>query len=512
MAPADSSSYCLSAEDRLGPHERLVQAFLGQRRGSRTSGQHLSYAAAARHFMFWLDKRRIPLISVDETVVRRFAKHRCDCRYYPSRAFLDRDYVGRIRCFVRFLEDRGTIPLSDDIGPIAALLVAFEEELVKLGYRDGPHKRFLVDAEHFAYWLRLSRIPWAEVDDAVVKRFSRHECHCSLFQRHRLNHPSRPANRRRAACHFIRFLRKQGVIPVPSSGAELTEEPRLTAYRHWLRNHRGATEASVVGFVDQVSRWLSTLGSDPAFYNAWTIRNAVLKRSGSSHKFPVTALRSYLRFLVSRGECRPELVHAVPSLPRRRLATLPRYTSPATIERIIASCESTRPAHIRDRAIILLLARLGLRAGDVCQLRLADIDWTSGHLRVHGKGRRTVRLPLPQDAGDALLAYIEGVRPRVKEEKIFLRAHAPFTPFRSSSEISGIYARLRGRAGIDGVPTGAHMFRHSLATGMLRGGGTLESVGAILRHQSPTTTAIYAKVDTTMLLEVAQSWPGDVSC
>lgn len=176
------------------------------------------------------------------------------------------------------------------------------------------------------------------------------------------------------------------------------------------------------------------------------------------------------------------------------------------------SCDASTPIGIRDRAIILLLARLGLRAGDVWQLRLSDIDWTNAQLKVHGKGRRTVRLPLPQDAGDAVLAYLERVRPRVREERVFLRIQAPFRPFSSSAEIAGIVARVYERAGIDGVPTGAHMFRHSLATGMLRSGGSLESVGAILRHNSPSTTAVYAKVDVAMLEKVAQPWLGGASC
>jgi site-specific recombinase XerD len=184
----------------------------------------------------------------------------------------------------------------------------------------------------------------------------------------------------------------------------------------------------------------------------------------------------------------------------------------STIEKIIASCGAETPVQIRDRAIILLLARLGLRAGDICQLRLSDIDWNRGYIQVSGKGKRLDRLPLPQDAGDALLAYLERARPTVGEDRLFLRTQAPFTPFKSSAEICGVVSRVFDRAGITGLPTRSHLFRHSLATRMLRAGAGLESIGTILRHRSPTTTAIYAKVDTTMLMEVAQPWPGEVSC
>jgi integrase len=191
---------------------------------------------------------------------------------------------------------------------------------------------------------------------------------------------------------------------------------------------------------------------------------------------------------------------------------LPRYLDAPTIEKVIASCGARTPVEIRDQAIILLLARLGLRAGDVCQLRLGDIDWTRGDIRVSGKGRRPDRLPLPQDAGDAVLAYLERARPRVAEDRLFLRAQAPFRPFKSSAEISGIVARVFDRAGITGLPTRSHLFRHSLATRMLRSGAGLESIGTILRHRSPATTAVYAKVDVPMLMKVAQPWPGDASC
>ena len=294
------------------------------------------------------------------------------------------------------------------------------------------------------------------------------------------------------------------------------EDPRLAEFRFWLKQHCGTTDETINRYLHEASRWLHDLGADPTEYDAAAIRNVVLSqapsRSRSSVRMTATVLRSYLRFLAARSECRPELCQAVPSVARRRLASLPRYASAATIEQIIASCGTTTPVGLRDRAIILLLARLGLRAGDIRRLRITDIDWTNALLIVHGKGRRSVRLPLPQDAGDAILAYIERGRPLVTEEHLFLRVQAPFTPLASSSEIAGIVSRVLARGGIEDVPTGAHLFRHSLATSMLRTGASLESVGAVLRHRSPGTTAIYAKVDVPMLMRVAQPWPGEASC
>ena len=163
---------------------------------------------------------------------------------------------------------------------------------------------------------------------------------------------------------------------------------------------------------------------------------------------------------------------------------------------------------MRDRAIILLLARMALRAGDIWKLRLTDIDWRASRLRLHGKSRRGMFMPLPQDVGDALLAYIENARPMVASDRVFLRVQAPFTPFRSSAEIAGIVSRVLSRAGLVGLPTGAHVFRHSLASTWLRSGAELDQIGAALRHASRDTTAIYAKVDIDMLGSVAQPWPG----
>lgn len=166
-----------------------------------------------------------------------------------------------------------------------------------------------------------------------------------------------------------------------------------------------------------------------------------------------------------------------------------------------------------DRAILLLLARLGLRAGDVAGLRLSDIEWTSGMLRLNGKARRQVRLPLPQDVGDALLAYIEQERPRVHQEAVFLTMIAPYRSFAQSSHVSTIVALALKRAGISDPPsTGACLLRHSAATSMLRSGATLEAVGTVLRHRSLDMTAHYAKVDVAMLEQIAQPWPGELVC
>ena len=285
----------------------------------------------------------------------------------------------------------------------------------------------------------------------------------------------------------------------------------------WLRQNRGIAKGTIRNHSRQLSVLLPSLGNDPGQYSAALIRNALLcnfaKVSRSQAIAQAQTMRMYLRFLVSREACPASLIGAVPTAAGWRLSTLPRYVPLADIERVIASCDTTRPSGIRDRAILLLLARLALRAGDVSDLRMDDIDWPRARLRVCGKSKRTVSLPLSQDAGDALLGYIEHVRARVDEDKVFLQLTPPYQPFRSSRRVSGIVSLALRRAGVEspGGRGAAHLIRHSVATGLLRSGASVESIGALLRHRSPETTAIYAKVDVPMLQRVAQPWIGDRS-
>jgi site-specific recombinase XerD len=180
---------------------------------------------------------------------------------------------------------------------------------------------------------------------------------------------------------------------------------------------------------------------------------------------------------------------------------------------MIASCDLTKPCGVRDRAILLLLARLGLRAGDIIAMRLADLDWEAGTVRVLGKGRREVCLPLPQDAGDALIEYLTNTRLNVDTDRVFLCSNAPVRPFASSASISDVVRFALQRAGIVDPPSkGSHMLRHSAATSMIRSGASLDAIAAVLRHQSSDTTAHYAKVDIELLGQVVQPWPEEAPC
>ncbi len=493
--------------------DALLTAFLSSLSVDEGAACAVLYSAAVRHFLHWLDLRGIGLEAIDDDVARRFEQHRCRCPGYSAQEpAYKADIAARVRRFVRFLEDQGHIAVADGIDDLGQHLVAYSDAIDDLHFAKGVSQSYRSEAEHFAAWLRISRRRWDDVDDTIFSQYAGHDCRCPVWCKRGKLVASGTKRQRRCARHFVEFLRRQGAIPLVEPVADA--DPHMSAYLAWLRQHRGASEETIRRYRTEIARLLPRLGS-PVDWDAAALRRAFTQRSKEtpgSASLLVTIMRSYIRFLIMQGECLPALSHAIPSAQRYRLSTLPRHVDPATIERIIAACPTGRPVEVRDKAIILLLARLGLRAGDIRDMRLGDIDWRSGHLTVKGKMRRPDRMPLPQDVGDAILAYLAAARPQAIEAHLFLRAQAPFRPFRSSAEIAGIVARTLERCGIEGLPTGSHIFRHSLATNLLRAGAGLESVGTILRHSSPETTAIYAKVDLPMLMKIAQPWPGEQSC
>jgi len=486
----------------------LVESFLAQ-----ASGPSPLARSAARHFLRWARDQQIDLEDLSGDSVDRFARHRCRCGRYSPVELCNPTYVAHARRFVRHLECTGVIAVPDGVGPLDDHVATFGVTLAGLGYSPSVRAGRLSQAKHFAEWLFQSRIPKSVINDATVERFVTHDCRCGIrTKRGRLVDGTGTAHRRRGALGFVRYLREQQVIHAAALPGTTGCDPRLESFIDWLRRERGATGETIRRYRQEVARWLHAFGPDSANYDAATIRSIVLgqgpERSRASVRMTVTVLRSFLRFMVGHGMCAPSLIHAVPPATRRKLSIVPRAIPVETIERIIASCGTGTTVEVRDRAIILLLARMGLRAGDVWQLRLTDVDWRTGRLRLHGKSRRTVMLPLPQDAGDALLTYIEQARPIAATDRVFLRAQAPFTPLRAASEIAGIVARVLDRGGFSGLPTGSHVFRHSLASAWLRQGCDLDHIGIALRHASRDTTAIYAKIDVAMLQDVAQPWPG----
>jgi integrase len=223
-----------------------------------------------------------------------------------------------------------------------------------------------------------------------------------------------------------------------------------------------------------------------------------------------SALRSFLGFLYLRGQLAAPLAASVPTAATWRLSELPQFLEPEQVRQLLQSCDRRSPCGRRDYAALLLLARLGLRAGEVVHLCLEDINWACGEVFIRGKSSREERLPLPPDVGQALAVYLQKDRPACSCRRVFIRMKAPHVGFSTSVAVCDIVRRALGRAHLQPAGKGAHLLRHSLATQMLRGGASLTQIGQILRHQLPQTTEIYAKVDLTALRAIAQPWVGGV--
>jgi site-specific recombinase XerD len=319
---------------------------------------------------------------------------------------------------------------------------------------------------------------------------------------------------RGAGALFIRYLQEQGTLPRPLAQPSPTERwPILGAFRSWMRTQRGVAESTLDTYQTTLVDLLKTLGDDPNAFIAKAVRGFVLERAKphgrARAKKIATSTRAFLRFLVATGQCPAGRDYAVPRFANWQLVSVPSFLAADDIDRAIAACDGE--GRLRDRAIVLLLARLGLRASEVANLKLTDIDWKNGRLAIAGKSRREEWLPLTQEVGDAIIAYIEQARPRLPTSRLFFTDLAPIRPL-TRVTVRCIVSRTLLRAGIRSVHRGAHVLRHSAATAMLRQGVSLSGVGAVLRHRTPAMTQHYAKVDFGLLSEIAQPWMGRLPC
>ena len=291
-------------------------------------------------------------------------------------------------------------------GFLSPHLEAFLINLEKQGYTRLTIGNFADSVAHFAEWARRQGLAIEELRGDVLIRFAKHRCRCPGGRSHQ-SVSRKYVNRVR---RFVRYLETEGLIASTQSVlVNKMNEPLalVQEFVQWLCDHRGIGPISVRHYTEQLERlpaWL--INAETCRINAASIRALVLERasaqSASATRFMTMALRLYLRFLGSTGRCAPGLEGAIPSMPRWRLSVLPRYLPPDQVEQLVATCDTTTLLGTRDRAVLLLLARLGLRAGDITHLCLDDIDWCAGRLKVCGKGRRQTWLPLPQDAGDAV--------------------------------------------------------------------------------------------------------------
>ncbi len=397
-------------------------------------------------------------------------------------------------------------------GPSGRHLDGFAALLEEGGYSPATAVRYLRAAAHLGHFQHDHGGTLAEIELAA---FAKHLCVCRC--------PRSKGGRRNhhtvfGAKHFRDFLVATGVCrPIAQPSVEEHAEPEVIAgFRVWLRKHRGAASPTIRLYVRDAGCLMTALADDPTCWNATKVRNAFMERAGristASVEKLITSLRAFLRYLAAQGLCRADLDKAVPGYASWRLAGLPRYLTAEQVGRLLAACDGDAPGRRRDRAILLLLVRLGLRAGDVAQLRLADIEWETGTLRVCGKSRYQVRLPLPQEIGEAILAYLECRPPACRGDRVFLRNIAPYRPMLNGDCVSSAMKRVMKGAGVMTPIKGAHALRHTAATQMLRHGVPLEQIGLVLRHRGVDTTAYYAKADVNLLKQITQPWPEASSC
>jgi len=394
-------------------------------------------------------------------------------------------------------------------GPSGSYLDGFAAALMRQGYSAETAVRYLRAAAHLGHVIATDRAALPSVLDLAT--FSEHlrTCRCPRAVGGRRNHHT-IFGARLFRQYLVEIGACQSAAVIPAH-----IEPLLAAqFRVWLSKHRGASDSTIKLYGRDAVRLMTALGNDPERWEPTSIRSFFLDCAGRCGKGTVekltTSLRAFLRYLAVEGRCRADLTDAVPGYAHWRLAELPRYLTAEPLERLMVACEGDSCARRRDKAILLLLARLGLRAGDVARLRLDDIEWETGSLRVTGKSRYEVRLPLPQDVGDAIAAYLERRASTGQSDHVFLRSLAPSRPFRGGDGVSSVARRAMQRAGVVAPVKGAHVLRHTAATEMLRHGVPLEKIGLVLRHRSVDTTAYYAKADVALLKQIAQPWPEGV--
>jgi site-specific recombinase XerD len=395
-------------------------------------------------------------------------------------------------------------------GPLAAYLGPFAESLSLQGYAQRYIHRQVMLAACFSRWLKQKDVPYHCITSEHPARYLRFR-----YRRRRPNQGDRAA-----LGHFIEFLRCERVIPAEKVPArQLTPaEQCVQVYEHYLREERVLAEATIVNYVPFIDRFLKDrFGAGPvklSSLRASDVVRFVQRQARQLHpkraKLLTSALRSFLHYARYRGEIRLDLATVVPCVANWSKPSIPRGISSDQVRRLLSQIDRRTAVGRRDYAILLLLARLGLRSGEVAFLELEDIDWQRGCLSVHGKSGRRTQLPLPKDVGDAIVAYLRHGRPRSPSRRVFLRARAPVRGFLTQCAVGTIVRHALLRAGIEAPTTGAHQFRHALATQMLRQGASLAQIGELLGHKSPETTKIYTKVDLDALRTLALPWPGGV--
>jgi integrase/recombinase XerD len=392
-------------------------------------------------------------------------------------------------------------------GPLGSYAPGLAEELSRRGYTVSGASQHLCFIAHLDRWMRDQRLAVTELTDSALERY--------LAERRGAGYVNYRSMK--ALAPLLGYLAALGVQP-PTPPIELDPvAAMLERYRRYLVVERGLTVPTARSYVDAVRPFLinraGPAGLDLAGLTAAEVTAFVVavcpQRPAGSAKMIVTALRSLLGWLHLDGQLPVSLTSAVPSVAGWRLSGLPRGLEPDQLRRLLASCDRRRTCGRRDYAIMLMLSRLGLRAGEVAGLGLDDIDWRHGEITVRGKGNRAERLPLPADVGAGVADYLRRGRPTTAQGRsVFVRVKAPHRALTTGGVTMVVFDAAQ-RAGLGKMH--AHRLRHTAATAMLHAGSPLAEVGQVLRHRSALTTAIYAKVDRDSLAVLARPWPVEAS-
>ena len=394
-------------------------------------------------------------------------------------------------------------------GPLGIHIDLFAKQLLKEGHcRQGAWRNLRVVCD-FSHWLARKRLGLHELDERTTEQY--------LKFRLRYRHPFLSD---RATLHRLLWVLREAnaIAPIPPKVLDPLEQIEEDFCRYLIQA-RGLVRVTINRHLpivrlflgeecSQGRRAISRLGA--ADIMKFVERHAH-DHGPMSAQMMCWTLRAFTRYLQYRGYFSENLSNSVPTVRRWAFASLPSHLHPKQIEKVLDTCDRHNPIGIRDYAILMLLARLGLRATEIVRLTLDDLEWQSGKFTVQGKGGQRALLPLPVDVGAAIADYLQHGRPCSDSRRVFLRDFAPHVGFASSSTISDIASAALTRAGIDDIRRkGAHLFRHSLATQMLRAGASLTQIGQVLRHKNMDSTRIYAKVDIAALRALAMPWPGGV--
>jgi site-specific recombinase XerD len=408
------------------------------------------------------------------------------------------EYLGRSRVFRR---------LKD--GPHGQLVERYAARLIKDGLARHGTWRCLNVVDGLLSWIASRRVKPTDLDEHGVERYLRHRERKQTIQ---------PGDRA-ALKRWLSVLRASSTI-APAALPLISPQERIFAeFSDYLQRERGLAPRTIVSHLPAIRRFLcevcpagaEDLGKISREDVIGYIERHARDWSPETGKAMCWSLRAFLRYLHHQELHPAPLAGCVPSIRRWKFASLPTYLSSTQVQKVLDGGNRASAMGRRDHAILMMLAKLGLRADEVATLTLDDIDWRSGEMLVRAKGRQRTRIPMPADVGAAVVAYLRHGRPKSSCRRLFLRSFAPHIGFASGCAITMIAKSALERAGIRGCAHhGAHIFRHSLATELLRSGATLSEIGQLLRHESHDTTRIYAKVDIDSLRSLSLPWPGGV--